>query len=280
VTFVAAWLATSSTRLSYAGVQVAFGFYIVHLTDFSFQTNLTFPRDRVLGVVLGITMMWLVFERLFTRSAGDEMVRAFVANLRLMAGLISSIPLVNKPDALLKMRRTRDQIYRGFGDVGAQADAVPFETGPARAGDMAARERIVRWQALLRSFYLLESPLLQFRIFSKVEDVSDSFRAFHDDFRAECARIFLQIAGSLEDQKLTHMHRAGAIASIVSRIQSPLPDIEAKFSEREHSLLRLIQSVARLVDRLQSEVASQGLYEVAGAPAPLPGLSRPEASEA
>ena len=58
---------------------------------FPFQTDLTIARDRVLGVLLGITMMWLVFERFFPRSAADEMVRIFVVNLRLMA--ISPLPL-------------------------------------------------------------------------------------------------------------------------------------------------------------------------------------------
>ncbi len=65
VTVVAAWVATSSSRLSYAGVQIAFSFYLIHLSDFSIQTSLTLPRDRVLGVLLGVTMMWLVFERAF-----------------------------------------------------------------------------------------------------------------------------------------------------------------------------------------------------------------------
>jgi multidrug resistance protein MdtO len=279
VTFVAAWLATSSSRLSYAGVQVAFAFYLIHVTDFSFQTNLTLSRDKVLGVVLGMTMMWLVFERLFPRSAADEMVRVFISNIRMMADLISSIPLVNEPSALLKLRQQRDRIYRGFEGVGAQSDAVPFETGPARPADMAARERILRWQALLRSFYLLEAPLLQFRIFAKAELISDSFRAFHDDFRAGCARIFLQIAASLENQGSTHTHHAEAVASIVGRIDSSLPAIHTKFSERERSLLRLIQSVAQLVDRLQVEVASEGLYDLHHTPVALPGLSSPEASE-
>ena len=90
VTAAAGWIATSSPRLAYAGFQFAFAFFLIQLSDFSFQTNLTIPRDRVLGVLLGITMMWLVFERLFPRSAADEMVRIFVANLRLLADFSSS----------------------------------------------------------------------------------------------------------------------------------------------------------------------------------------------
>ncbi len=270
-TFVAAWIGTSSTRLSYAGLQFAFAFYLIHLSDFSIQTNLTLARDRVLGVLLGITMMWLVFERLLSRSAADEMARIFVVNLRLLADLFSSTPRADDRATILKIRRQRDAVYRHFGEVNAQSDAVPFETGALRAGDMAARDRIRRWQAPLRSVYLLEAPLLQFRIFAASDLKSRSFTAFEDDFRFECSRIFLQIAESLENQLATRTHRAGSIASLVDRIDSSPEKIETEFSERERALLRLTRTIAQLVDRLQREVASEGLYDVPAAGRPIVG---------
>jgi multidrug resistance protein MdtO len=262
VTAVAAWIATSSTRLSYAGVQIAFSFYLVHLSDFSIQTDLTVARDRVLGVLLGVTMMWLVFERLFPRSAADEMVRIFVVNLRLLADLFSSNPRVEDPASILNIRRQREEIYRHFGEVTAQSDAVPFETGPSRMAEMAARDRIRRWQAFLRSLYLLEAPLLQFRIFARIDSRSRPFAAIEDDFRLECSRIFLHVAESLEKQSATHTHHADSAASILNRIDSSEAKIEAEFSERERALLRLIRTTAQLVDRLQVEAASEGLYDV------------------
>ena len=261
-TAVAAWIATSSSRLSYAGVQIAFSFYLIHLSYFSVQTNLVFPRDRVLGVLLGVTMMWLVFERTFRQSASDGMVRIFIVNVRLMADLASSTPRAGDPASILKVRRQREEIYRHFGEVSAQADAVPFETGPRRPGAMAARDRIRRWQAFLRSFYLLEAPLLQFRIFANIHSKSPSFTAFENDFRFECSRIFRHIAESLEKQLATHHHQADSVASLLNRMDSSAAGIEAEFSERERALLRLIRTIAQTVDRLQDEVASEGLYDV------------------
>jgi multidrug resistance protein MdtO len=262
MTAVAGWVATSSSRLSYAGVQIAFSFYLIQLSDFSIQTSLTLPRDRVLGVLLGVTMMWLVFERAYPRSAADGMVRIFVANLRLLADLASFTPRADDPASILKVRRLREGIYRRFGEVSAQADAVPFETGPERAGDMAARDRIRRWQASLRSYYLLEVPLLQFRIFAHIHSKSPSFTTFENDLRNECSRIFRQIAESLEKQLATHTHHPDSVASLLNRIDSSSAEIEAEFSERERALLRLIRTIAQLVDRLQVEVASEGLYDV------------------
>jgi multidrug resistance protein MdtO len=261
MTAVAAWLATSSSRLSYAGVQFAFAFYIVHLSDFSIDTSLAVPRDRVLGVLLGITMMWLVFERFFPRSATDEMVRIFVRNVRSMSDLVSFTPSTDDSSAILKVRLLRDDIYRRFGEVNAQADAVPFETGPLRSGDMAARDRIRRWQASLRSFYLLEAPLLQFRLFGIATSKSSSFTAFEDDFRYECSRIFLQIAKSIESQSSSRIHIAPLNASLVDRVEASPLGTDAEFSDRERALARLVHFITQLVDRLQFEVASEGLYE-------------------
>jgi multidrug resistance protein MdtO len=132
---------------------------------------------------------------------------------------------------------------------------------------MAARDRIRRWQAPLRSLYLLEAPLLQFRIFAAIDLKSRSFTAFEDDFRFECSRIFLHIAESLENQLATRTHRADSVTSIVDRMDSSPEKLEAEFSERERALLRLTRTIAQLADRLQSEVASEGLYDV-----PLPGI--------
>ena len=82
VTAIAAWVATASTRLSYAGLQIALAFYLINLSEFTIPTSLTLGRDRAIGVLVGISMMWLIFERLYPRPAGDEMVRIFIRNLR------------------------------------------------------------------------------------------------------------------------------------------------------------------------------------------------------
>ena len=261
-TAIAAWIGTSSSRLSYAGVQVAFAFYLVHLSEFSMQTSLVVGRDRVLAVLLGITMMWLVFERLFPRTASDEMIRLFVANLRLMAEIAASSPRPGDRAAVLKLRRQREEVQRRFGEVNAQSDAVPFETGPERAGDLAARDRIRRWQAYLRSFYLLQAPLLQFRTFADPKVRTRAFTAYEDQFRTECAQYFLRIAQSLEDQLAKKPHDKAPAPSLVSLLNSS-PDAQPEqFTERERALLRMTDTLAKLIDRFEGEVTSEPLYAI------------------
>ena len=260
VTAVAAWVSTSSSRLSYVGLQIALAFYLITLSEFRIQTSLTIARDRAIGVLLGTFMMWLVFERLYSRPAGDEMVRIFVSNLRLLAELANNSPGGTDTEAIVKIRRQRDLVYRYFNDVNAQADAVPFETGPARAADMAARDRIRRWQASLRTFYLLEAPLIQFRVFGDVSLKSRSFTEMYNVFREQCSRSFERMAESLENQLNKRPYESGVPRSLAALLEISRAGEETAFSEREEALLRMLRTIASLVDRMQNEVASEQLY--------------------
>jgi multidrug resistance protein MdtO len=67
VSAFAAYISTSSSRLSYAGLQIALAFYLINLSEFSIQLSLSVARDRAIGVLLGVFMMWLVFERFYPR---------------------------------------------------------------------------------------------------------------------------------------------------------------------------------------------------------------------
>ena len=60
-------------------------------------------------------------------------------------------------------------------------------------------------------------------------------------------------------------------ASLVHRVDAIPAGNAAEFSERERALARLIRFIAQLVDRLQLEVASEGLYDVLPASEPRQG---------
>jgi multidrug resistance protein MdtO len=260
VSAVAAWVSTSSARLSYAGLQIALAFYLINLSEFSIQLSLSVARDRAVGVLLGVSMMWIVFESFYRRPAATEMVRIFARSLRLMATLISESTIGADAQTIMLIRTQRDQVYRCFGEVNAQADAVPFETGPDRPGHMAARDRIRRWQASVRTIYLMEVPLLQFRLFGDPSQVSGAFRDIEKQFIQDCSNSLNRIADCIEDQLNGKPHQHPAYESLQGLLESFVARERTQISPKEEGLVRLTSTISGVIDRLEAETIAVPLF--------------------
>jgi len=162
VTILGAWFATSSPRLSYFGVQLALAFYVVHLQEFKIQTSLALSRDRVVGILLGLFMMWFVFDQLWGAPAIVEMKNEFISLLRSLAKLARAP--VEPQDAIEQSYALRETINNNFDKVRALSDAVLFEFGPNRPQDLAFRSRITPWQPQLRMLFITRVALLKYRL--------------------------------------------------------------------------------------------------------------------
>jgi multidrug resistance protein MdtO len=90
VALFAGWVATSSERLSYAGLQIAFAFFLGLLQTYSPATDLTVLRDRVVGILLGNIVMTIVFSGLWPESAITRLRGALADVLRGIATLLRS----------------------------------------------------------------------------------------------------------------------------------------------------------------------------------------------
>lgn len=62
VSAAAAWVATSSPRLSYFGRQMALAYYLTMFQGWGITASLATSRDRLMGILLGLLVMWLVFD--------------------------------------------------------------------------------------------------------------------------------------------------------------------------------------------------------------------------
>jgi multidrug resistance protein MdtO len=84
----AAWVATSSELLSYAGMQIAFAFFLGILQGYAPATDLTVLRDRVAGILLGNVVITIIFSSFWPQSARSGIRAAVVEALRAIAGVI------------------------------------------------------------------------------------------------------------------------------------------------------------------------------------------------
>jgi multidrug resistance protein MdtO len=88
VSLGAAWVATSSELLSYAGLQISFAFFLGVLQSYAPANDLTVLRDRVVGILLGNIIITIVFSTLWPESAKTAVRSAAAGLLRALAAVL------------------------------------------------------------------------------------------------------------------------------------------------------------------------------------------------
>ena len=82
------WLTFGSARISYAGIQLGFAFYKCILEGYGPMTSFEVARDRLIGIALGLTVLWVIENTLWPVRANDQLCAAFATTLRCLAKLV------------------------------------------------------------------------------------------------------------------------------------------------------------------------------------------------
>jgi uncharacterized membrane protein YccC len=69
VSAIAAWVATGSERISYAGLQIAFAFFYGFFQGYAPDTDLDNVRNRVIGILFGLIVTGLIFYYIWPERA-------------------------------------------------------------------------------------------------------------------------------------------------------------------------------------------------------------------
>ena len=256
VTVFSSWFMTSSPRLSYFGLQAALAFYLINLQDFAAQTSLSIARDRVVGILLGLFMMWLVFDHLWGSRAAVEMKKTFVSSLRSLAQLEREPLPGEKRVAIQRCYSLRETINTYFDQVRALADGVLFEFGPSRQKDLTLRDRIRRWQPHLRTLFLIRVALLKYRLRLSGFDLPEPVELAQQEFDEELAKVLDGMAdrmvGKVSKRKdnLEHYfeHLEQTIRSCCSEGPQELPTAELQ------TFLALSRSIESVTMSLSKEI--------------------------
>ena len=198
VTALSSWILTSSPRLAYFGFQMGFAYYLINLQEFAFQTSLSIARDRVVGVLFGLIMMWLVFDQLGASPAWVTMKKTYVANLRLLARLARepvSTDMSSATDTYFSLRET---ISEDVDRVRSLADGVLLEFGATREQGLAWRREIFAWLPLLRTLFLAEVALWKFRAKSFGYELPEPVRLAQRAFDDQAANLLDGMADRME----------------------------------------------------------------------------------
>jgi multidrug resistance protein MdtO len=256
VTIAAAWIATSGPRLSYVGVQVALAFYIINLQEFKIQTSLAPARDRVVGILLGLFVMWVVFDQLWAAPAVVQMRKTFIATLRLLAQF-SREPL--SKDLRLATERSyslRETINTYFDRVRALADGVLFEFGPSRQQDLALRDRIRRWQPQLRTLFLIRVALLKYRLRLSGFDLPEPVELAQQEFDEELAKVLDGMADRVEGKASERKdHLEHSFEHLEETIRSCRSEgSQESLSAKLHTFLALSRNIESVTVSLDKEI--------------------------
>jgi len=215
VTAASAWVATSSPRLSYFGLQTVLAFYITVLQDdYTAPTTLSPARDRFVGVLLGLTVMWIVAQSLWPSHAANAMLEKLRENIRQVARLVGAFDETegDRLQLLPAIRRLREVIDGGFQIVQEHAGTILFEFGPDRSANLETRERTLRVQASIRTVFLLSIAILQYRIQSDARmipsDVRQAQLEFNRAVQARLNRLADTVPRSIDTNGMTEVRAA------------------------------------------------------------------------
>ncbi|WET15949.1 FUSC family protein [Yersinia intermedia] len=137
---LAAWVSCGNERIAYAGVQIGLAFLLTVLQGFGPSTDMGVALDRVLGILLGNLVVYLIFTRLWPVAIADA-VRIHIRDA--LKGLTNLAAL--SPDARPAALREATAIEAEITQAQEELALVPFEPAQLRP----SREECARLQAIL-----------------------------------------------------------------------------------------------------------------------------------
>ncbi|HTR42671.1 MAG TPA: FUSC family protein [Pseudomonadales bacterium] len=87
-TIISGWVAAGTERIAYAGLQMAFAFYLSIFQGFAPEVNLTTIRDRVVGILVGTIISAIIFRYIWPEHAVDQLRTTLARVLRTISQLV------------------------------------------------------------------------------------------------------------------------------------------------------------------------------------------------
>lgn len=117
-----AWISTGNERIAYAGIQVGLAFLLTVLHGFAPSDDLDVATGRILGILLGNVVIYIIFTHLWPVGIVDSVRSSIRSNLKDLS-ILSEIPLHARMQATLQAARIEQSIAKNIESL----RLVPFE---------------------------------------------------------------------------------------------------------------------------------------------------------
>jgi len=149
--FPAAWIAVGSPRIAYAGYQIVFAFLLCVVQGSAPDFDLSLARDRVIGILLGNVVTYLIFTNVWPVSVAERIDHIAARLLHELAGMLD---LAGAPARLTLVAQARATLSTLARDL----DLVAYEPPRIRpASDWidARRRSLMDLASLYRATLML-----------------------------------------------------------------------------------------------------------------------------
>ena len=161
ITFVAAWNA-AGRKFGYVGLQIAFSFFTVTLATSKAPMELAPARDRLVGIVLALIIMWFVFDQIWPVRTISTMRQALASVLRQEAQMLSvNATQVQSSDLSSRIDGLRHHVSAGIAEIRNLREALLYEFGVNHEAHKAAGETVLRAALASGSLFWNELAVLE-----------------------------------------------------------------------------------------------------------------------
>ncbi|MBV9531100.1 MAG: FUSC family protein [Bradyrhizobium sp.] len=92
-TLAAGYVAAGSPRISYAGFQIGFAFFLCIIQGSAPAFDLTIARDRIIGILIGNLVVYLLFTQLWPSSIAKRIDPGISSLLRQLSAMMTAVDL-------------------------------------------------------------------------------------------------------------------------------------------------------------------------------------------
>jgi multidrug resistance protein MdtO len=153
IALLSAWTA-AGPRFNYVGLQIAFSFYLVAFEGSSAPTQLAPARDRFIGILLALIVMWFVFDQMWPVRTVTVMRRQLATVLKSNASLLRLMDSTEKHEELVERADIlRDRVGKTVATLRSMNDAVDYEFGVDRDEHVHTSTMILRTSLTAGAFF-------------------------------------------------------------------------------------------------------------------------------